>query len=260
MRLNETRIQPRIRVEGAGAVLNDDFGVSVSVSAALAVHRRHGAAIYVAVDGDVAVKLATGPTIRDRVVVVPPHVWHAVACAGPIVMLSYDPEGAAPVIRGTRRRSDSDGTCRLEPGLGSRMSGAVKANRASLSRSDVLGGIGRELASWLEDRSGHGRPDPRVAAVADALRDPVVDRRRLVARLGISPAHLRELFAKEVGLPMRTFQRWHRLLHAMAAMVRCDATTAAHEAGFADLAHFSRTCREMFGDSPTGLVGKLVIA
>jgi AraC-like DNA-binding protein len=42
-------------------------------------------------------------------------------------------------------------------------------------------------------------------------------------------------------------------LAAVLAFDRTDATTAAHRAGFADLAHFSRTCRRMLGYSPTGL-------
>ena len=36
-------------------------------------------------------------------------------------------------------------------------------------------------------------------------------------------------------------------------MARLDASHAAHEAGFADLARFSRTCRRRLGDSPTAL-------
>jgi AraC-like DNA-binding protein len=49
-----------------------------------------------------------------------------------------------------------------------------------------------------------------------------------------------------------TYARWRRLLDALAAFTG-DATAAAHAAGFADLAHFSRTCRQMLGYSPTTL-------
>ncbi|MFY0564636.1 helix-turn-helix domain-containing protein [Archangium lansingense] len=62
-----------------------------------------------------------------------------------------------------------------------------------------------------------------------------------------------EPFVRDVGLPIRTFQLWRRLLVAVAASARLDATHAAHFAGFADLAHFSRTCRRMLGYSPTAL-------
>jgi AraC-like DNA-binding protein len=49
------------------------------------------------------------------------------------------------------------------------------------------------------------------------------------------------------------FGLWRRLLAAVEALARMDATRAAHAAGFADLAHFSRTCRRMLGYSPTEL-------
>ncbi|WP_433932169.1 helix-turn-helix domain-containing protein [Sorangium cellulosum] len=64
---------------------------------------------------------------------------------------------------------------------------------------------------------------------------------------------------RDVGLPIRTFQLWRRLLVAVAALSRLDATGAAHAAGFADLAHFSRTCRRMLGYSPTELRSGLLL-
>ncbi|KYF58434.1 hypothetical protein BE04_11725 [Sorangium cellulosum] len=64
---------------------------------------------------------------------------------------------------------------------------------------------------------------------------------------------MQALFVRDVGVPIRTFQLWRRLLVALAAFARLDATGAAHAAGFADLAHFSRTCRRMLGYSPTEL-------
>jgi AraC-like DNA-binding protein len=69
----------------------------------------------------------------------------------------------------------------------------------------------------------------------------------------ISEAHLQELFARDVGTSMRTYRLWHRLLRALRAFSTSDATSAAYAAGFADLAHFSRTCRRLLGYSPTSL-------
>lgn len=101
-------------------------------------------------------------------------------------------------------------------------------------------------ASW----SGASvRLDPRVARVVEALREPTEQ----LPQLPISSGHLQELFARDVGAPIRSFRLWHRLLRALVAFSTRDATTAAHAAGFADLAHFSRTCRRMPGYSPTTL-------
>jgi AraC-like DNA-binding protein len=61
------------------------------------------------------------------------------------------------------------------------------------------------------------------------------------------------LFARDVGTSIRSYRLWRRLLRALLAFAQGDATTAAHAAGFADLAHFSRTCRRMLGYTPTAL-------
>ena len=71
--------------------------------------------------------------------------------------------------------------------------------------------------------------------------------------IGLSDAHLQALFVRDVGVPIRTFRLWRRLLVAIASCLHADSTRAAHSAGFADLAHFSRTCRKMLGSSPTEL-------
>jgi AraC-like DNA-binding protein len=76
------------------------------------------------------------------------------------------------------------------------------------------------------------------------------DHRRELARIPISRAHLRALFARDVGTQIPLYARWRRLLDALAAFTG-DATAA----GFADLAHFSRTYRQMLGYSPTTLRG-----
>ena len=60
------------------------------------------------------------------------------------------------------------------------------------------------------------------------------------------------------GCPCDLFLLWHRLLAAVGAFSRIDATTAANAAGFSDLAHFSRTCRRVLGNSPTGLARALL--
>ena len=52
---------------------------------------------------------------------------------------------------------------------------------------------------------------------------------------------------------IRTYRLWRRLLHALAHVGPLDLTASAHAAGFADLAHFSRTCRRMLGYTPTTL-------
>lgn len=48
------------------------------------------------------------------------------------------------------------------------------------------------------------------------------------------------------------------MLYDPESLRHVDATRAAHLAGFADLAHFSRTCRRMLGHSPTTMRSALL--
>jgi AraC-like DNA-binding protein len=166
----------------------------------------------------------------------------------------HDPE-ASPALAGFARAGGGGRAFAVTGALAARLLDAASAHRASLARPDVLFGLAAESAATLV-RAGAGpaRPlDRRVAHVLAALRAPDADRRRAVAEIGLSEAHLQALFVRDVGLPIRSYLLWRRLMAAIAAFDRTDATRAAHAAGFADLAHFSRTCRRMLGYSPTAL-------
>jgi len=245
-RLNESRI---------GALITDAYAVRASTGVASTLHAQHGAAILMGLDSDVTVTEPGGRRVRGRVVVVPPHVWHATSSPGPTLALLYDPQAAPHIADYSRLHG---GAFPLESHLARRLEAASVAHGASLSRGEVLDGLARECSTWLARELPFRRPDGRVARVLEALREPSADTGLVIARTGLSRAHLRALFVREVGMPMRTYQLWRRLLVALGAFARLDATSAAHFAGFADLAHFSRTCRRMLGYSPTLLRGGLL--
>ncbi len=74
----------------------------------------------------------------------------------------------------------------------------------------------------------------------------------VASSVGLSASRLSQLFAAELGLPLRAYVRWTRLRAAARRMQAGDSlTTAAAEAGFADSAHLSRTFQEMFGIAPS---------
>lgn len=93
--------------------------------------------------------------------------------------------------------------------------------------------------------------DPRVAdalAQIDTLLDGKVRAADVAAHVALSLSQLERLFAAHVGLSLRRLVRWRRLRLALALAIGGQTlTNAAHAAGFADSAHFSRVVREMFG-------------
>lgn len=243
-RLNETRI---------GALLNELFGATFSRSAAMSRHAEHGTSVLVGLDADVTVH-GDDRAVRGRAVLVPPDAPYAASCPGPVVTYVFDPE-LCPRVAGWARAFGGPHT--LDGAAGAQVAGAAWSHRAVLARPDVLAGVGDEARRALAS----GTPpaiDRRVARLVEALRDPEADRGAAMVRTRLSAAHLQALFARDIGIPMRTYQLWRRLLHALARVGPLDLTAAAHAAEFADLAHFSRTCRRMLGYAPSVLRANLV--
>lgn len=112
----------------------------------------------------------------------------------------------------------------------------------------LLGALGVGSASSAE----------RSVEIARALRllddDLAVAATALAAQVGLSASELSRRFTHEVGLPFRSYRKWRRLLLALDAVASgANLTVAAHDAGFADSAHLTRTFRAMFGIAPTDL-------
>lgn len=89
----------------------------------------------------------------------------------------------------------------------------------------------------------------------------------LAEQVQLSTGRLTHLFKEEVGIPIRRYLLWQRLLDACVYAslhaheeVDCDGksdmslTQAAHQAGFTDSAHFSRTFKSMFGLHPSSFI------
>ncbi|TMU82053.1 helix-turn-helix domain-containing protein [Pseudomonas fluorescens] len=93
--------------------------------------------------------------------------------------------------------------------------------------------------------------DPRIAralAAVDASLGSKVAARSVADSANLSLSQLQRLLVDQVGLPVRRLVLWRRLRMAMAAILAgSPVTTAAHAAGFADSAHFSRSLKKLFG-------------
>ena len=64
----------------------------------------------------------------------------------------------------------------------------------------------------------------------------------------MSESRLIHLFTKQIGIPIRRYLLWLRLLNAINLIIKgTDFTGAAYDAGFSDSAHLSRTFKKMFG-------------
>lgn len=111
--------------------------------------------------------------------------------------------------------------------------------------------LGRSLVARLAGPSSVKLPDPRVQRMiqfAGSNLDNSVTLAAAAQDAGLSPSRARHLFVEQTGLPFRTYLLWLRIMRAVGLFSSGKSlTAAAHEAGFADSAHFSRTFRRMFG-------------
>ena len=99
--------------------------------------------------------------------------------------------------------------------------------------------------------------DERILSVLQHLREAPRPPPRVgdLARLAhLSESRLQHLFREQVGVPIRRYLLWHRLLTAMGLVADGHGVTeAAHLSGFSDAAHLARTMRHMTGVATTEL-------
>jgi AraC-like DNA-binding protein len=101
------------------------------------------------------------------------------------------------------------------------------------------------LAAWTADA--------RALAAIEAMAggDSLVDVGR---SLGLSESRVTHLVTEQLGAPPRAWRTWLRLRSAVDLLGDGETVTgAAHAAGFADSAHFSRTCSLSLGIAPSAL-------
>jgi AraC family transcriptional regulator of arabinose operon len=97
--------------------------------------------------------------------------------------------------------------------------------------------------------------DDRAELLREYLREhPACSLGELARELNLSYTGASHLFARAVGLPLRSYQHW---LKCMRATEQFDAdvqlTQIAQQAGFTDLAHLSRSWQRRYGLSPSYL-------
>ncbi|MCB1307077.1 MAG: AraC family transcriptional regulator [Leptospiraceae bacterium] len=102
--------------------------------------------------------------------------------------------------------------------------------------------------------------DARIIGLMRRLSDEAPDPVKafdLAHELGLSESRFLHLFKQSAGIPLRRFMLWQRLLRAVHCVLQGESLTfAAHSAGFADQAHFTRTFVDMFGLAPSEIFGR----
>lgn len=231
-------------------VLAPETGLFVlrSNDAHSAPHQQWGTAILFGLEGPVTVLHAGGST-RGRIVVVPGDVPHVTHSRGPLASVVLDADTHRATLQALAGRQPfamaapsvlARMTTWVEPGQAGVGSGVLRAVEALFPTGDAPLGDGR-IARLLDMLSGD-----------ECLPLPV-----LAARLNLSAGHVSTLFHAQVGLPLRRWLLWRRLLRALPLFRAGGLARTAATSGFADQAHLTRTCVRFAGYTPRHLAEAL---
>jgi len=246
------------------------------------LHAHHAVQLIVTLGGGGRLRgRARQPWIDFGAALIGPDVPHEVDARGTTVVIAFvDPE--SDVAAGLRERLPAPLTVLPADEVEGwrRALGGAPLRPAAVEawwRARVAGG-GPRASSTLHPRTLHPRTlhprtlhprtlhprtlhprtlHPRVRRVLRWLRENVAaaeeDRSldRMAALAGLSPSRFMHVFTESLGVPLRPYVLWLRLQHAAGRLLAgASATEAAHDAGFSDAAHLSRTFRRTLGTTP----------
>ncbi len=146
----------------------------------------------------------------------------------------------------------------MPPALLGNFRARLAAALGETPRNDAaLADLGRALIGHMAGDARADVPDLRIRKViawADKHLEGPLSLADAALTANLSAGRLRHLFVEQTGLPFKTYVLWLRLKRAVQAFANGQSLTqAAHDAGFSDSAHLSRTFRRMFGIAPASL-------
>jgi AraC family transcriptional regulator len=224
-------------------------------------HEHHAHQLALALEGEFRFRgEKSGPWTEFDAAVVPSHCPHEFELDGATVAhLFVEPESAEG--RALSKQFGALGISPL-PQPDARQSadlllGALRGHSDAAAMKAVARTAVATLAGTTVSASITQEIDARLARALQYIRSRVrapVALADAAAVATLSPSRFRHLFVQQIGTSFRAYLLWLRINVAIeAAMAGASWTQAAHEAGFADSSHLTRTHVRMFGIGPTAI-------
>lgn len=203
----------------------------------------HHAVQVISAAAEVTVGFGADETVAARTITVPSDLAHEIRSSGVATMMFVDGDsrtGRRLTATCTGSPVGLDATI-SDPGapasqIVDRILAVVDDPAATTDAAQVSAAMSAILADLADD--------PDAGSVTE-----------FAARSDLSPGRFSRRFSDEIGIPLRSYRRWLRMLHAVDALsAGASLTTAAHDAGFTDSAHLTHTFRDCFGIAPTKLL------
>jgi AraC family transcriptional regulator len=222
------------------------------------VHAHHALQLTLALTGIIELDVDAG-RVSSPALAIAPDARHAFRGTGCVAHVFVDPDGhAGRQLARALCAHDTIAPIPLET------LGDVPARLYACfeDRAQTDQALRRTIDELLARLSGEpariARADPRITKViawAKARLEEPLSLADAASIAGLSEGRTRHLFVEQTGLSFRTFLLWLRLTRAVELFADgASLTDAAHDAGFADSAHLSRTFRRMFGIAAASLV------
>jgi AraC-like DNA-binding protein len=214
-------------------------------------HRHHCVQLVMAMYGTLLIRgKSNDQWIRCSAALVRPDAAHEVDARNTTVLIGFvDSESELGAALGER----------IEGGISIISERQVGRWRVALGRMPTEARVERWVRTQLLHRRRPVRIHPGVRLVLKHLREKLgisddFSLKTLAGISGLSQSRFMHVFTESMATPLRPYILWLRLQHACCdLMAGASITAAAHNAGFSDAAHLTRTFRRMLGMTPTDL-------
>lgn len=237
-------------------LLWEDHGVFVGTAGDAEFHESPSIKVCVAIGEPFELASKDGRQPYSAAII-PAGVGHSIHGGGEMVMLLIAPEGELGQKLLGYSQTNNIGSLDVR---NADLADCLKPLTLEISGSDADQSI-RSAVSILEamrPTNEQLQVDPRVAqsiAWIRSGRESGFIVKDIAAEVDLSESRFSHLFTEFVRVPVRRYLLWLRLRDVLHMLASAETLTeAAHNAGFADSAHLSRTFRNALGIAPTDLV------
>ncbi len=85
--------------------------------------------------------------------------------------------------------------------------------------------------------------------------DKVVSLEEIASISFLSKSRFLHLFKEKTNINFRRYQLWNKIVKSLPLLAQNSITTTAHQSGFTDSSHYTRTFKETFGITPKFIAG-----